>query len=340
MSTLVARKHHRAVSREQVAQYSPGFTPIGPSYQTERNNIYLTRGSDSTSRVEGSASPLTRKTDQGCIHQVQKGKRLRRSNARSHIWKRSVRNVKNRWAQVRKQMNIRKMRATILVAARERSSKICLTDSLCVSCYIGRGNELLSQLPFRHTWTHSRKEEYELRIPLSSKGTILGVTTRTPTYKELQTCPHVTCSSAHEWNPHNVCVPKSSRTVEEEISRNIGAVMMEGGSPELTNTDSDSDSVYQIYDICTMASRIIGSFKVALIPPRNIWNQSDGTRCDTGQEISVEGTSYNRVNWRTGWVVADSSLISERDNHKNNTKTHSLRYNAPSEAIQGRQSVP
>ena len=47
--------------------------------------------------------------------------------------------------------------------------------------------------------------------------------------------------------------------------------MMEGGSPELTNTDSDSDSVYQIYDICTMASRIIGSFKVALIPPRNIF---------------------------------------------------------------------
>ena len=81
-------------------------------------------------------------------------------------------------------------------------------------------------------------------LPLSSKGTILGVTTRTPTDKELQTVPHATCSSAHEWDPHNVRVPKSSHTVEEEISRNIGAVMSELGSPDLTDTDNDSDSVY------------------------------------------------------------------------------------------------
>ena len=41
-------------------------------------------------------------------------------------------------------------------------------------------------------------------------------------------------------------------TLEEEISRNIGAVMTEGGSPDLTDTDSDSDSVDQIYDIGAM----------------------------------------------------------------------------------------
>ena len=107
-------------------------------------------------------------------------------------------------------------------------------------------------------------------LPLSSKGTILGVTTRTPTDKELLTVPHDTCSSVHEWDPHNIRVPKSSHTMEEEISRNIGAVMSELGSPDLTNKYSDIDSVYQIYDIGDITSRVIGSVKVALIPSRNV----------------------------------------------------------------------
>ena len=77
--------------------------------------------------------------------------------------------------------------------------------------------------------------------PLSSKVTIIEVTTITSTYKEVHTCPHVICLSAHEWDPQNVRVPKSLHTVEEEISRNIGVVMTEGGSPDLTKTDSDSD---------------------------------------------------------------------------------------------------
>ena len=113
-------------------------------------------------------------------------------------------------------------------------------------------------------------EEHDFMLPLSSKGNILGFATRTPTDKELQICPHVTCSLAHEWDPHNVCFPKSSRTVEEEISRKIGVFMMEGGSPNLTKTDSDRDSVYQIYDIGAMTGRMIDSVKVALIPPRNV----------------------------------------------------------------------
>ena len=45
---------------------------------------------------------------------------------------------------------------------------------------------------------------------------------------------------------------------------------MEGGYPELTNSDSDSDSLYQIYDIGAMTSRIIGCVKVALITTRNL----------------------------------------------------------------------
>ena len=75
----------------------------------------------------------------------------------------------------------------------------------------------------------------EAKDPLSYKGTILEVTTRTPKDKELQKCPHVTCSLAHEWDT------KSLHTMEEDISRNVGAFMIEGGSPDLTNTGSDSD---------------------------------------------------------------------------------------------------
>ena len=36
-------------------------------------------------------------------------------------------------------------------------------------------------------------EDHDFMIPLYSKGTILGDTTRTTMDKEIQTCPHVTC---------------------------------------------------------------------------------------------------------------------------------------------------
>jgi hypothetical protein len=51
-------------------------------------------------------------------------------------------------------------------------------------------------------------EDNNFSVPLSCKGTILGVATRTPTEQELQTCPHVTLSSDHEWDPQNVRFPK------------------------------------------------------------------------------------------------------------------------------------
>ena len=114
-----------------------GFYPNWYSYRTERNNISLTRGSNSISRVEGSASPSKRKTEQGCIHQVQKRKRLRIFNKRSHLWKPSVRNLKwKKWMQVRKNIKTRTMRATILVDTKAKSRKRGLSDSSDVSCYI------------------------------------------------------------------------------------------------------------------------------------------------------------------------------------------------------------
>ena len=78
-------------------------------------------------------------------------------------------------------------------------------------------------------------------LPLSSKRAILVVTTISPTEKELQTFPYVTSLSVHEWDPGYVSSPKSSRTVEEEISRNIGTVMTEVGPPDVANIYSDSD---------------------------------------------------------------------------------------------------
>ena len=45
--------------------------------------------------------------------------------------------------------------------------------------------------------------------------------------------------------------------------------MTEGRSPDLTDTDSDRNSVDQIYNIGAMTSQIIGSVKVASISSRN-----------------------------------------------------------------------
>ena len=52
-----------------------------------------------------------------------------------------------------------------------------------------------------------------------------------------------------------------SRTVEEEIARNISAFMTGVVSPDLTDIDSDRNSVNQIYDISAITSQIIGSVK-------------------------------------------------------------------------------
>ena len=99
-----------------------------------------------------------------------------------------------------------------------------------------------------YTWSHHNKYHRQICI-------------------DVTTC---SCLLAQEWNPQNVCVPKRFCTVEEEISRKIGAVMTEGGTPALVSPDSDSDSVYQIYDIGAMTSRMIFSVKVALIKSRNV----------------------------------------------------------------------
>jgi hypothetical protein len=103
-------------------------------------------------------------------------------------------------------------------------------------------------------------EDNEFTLPLNSKESVLGVATRTPTNQELQTCPHVVLSSEHEWDPQNLWFPRASRTVEEEISRTVGAVMTQDGA---STEDPDNDAMDCVFDIGNIPKRLIASIKVA-----------------------------------------------------------------------------
>ena len=69
--------------------------------------------------------------------------------------------------------------------------------------------------PFSKAPIYISTEDNDFTIPLTSKGTILGVNSRTPTDHELQTCQHVQLSSDHEWDPQNVRFPEATRTGEQ-----------------------------------------------------------------------------------------------------------------------------
>jgi hypothetical protein len=106
-------------------------------------------------------------------------------------------------------------------------------------------------------------EDNEFTLPLSSKGTVLGVATITPTDQELQTCLHVVLSSEHEWDPQNVRLTRASRTVEEELSRTVGVVMTKDGA---STKDPDNDAMDCVFDIGNMSKRLIASVKAASPP--------------------------------------------------------------------------
>jgi hypothetical protein len=95
--------------------------------------------------------------------------------------------------------------------------------------------------PFSAAPTYIAAEGHEFVMPLTSKGTTLGVTRRTPASQELQTSPHVVISSEREWDPQNVRFPKASRTVKEEVARTIGAVT--------TQEECDYDDVKDVTKI-------------------------------------------------------------------------------------------
>ena len=120
--------------------------------------------------------------------------------------------------------------------------------------------------PFAEAPTFIATEGSEFSMPLWSKGTILGVSTRTPTDQELQTCPHIILSSEHDWDPQNVRFPEASRTVEEEVSRKIGAVNTEAACSNFDDYEDDSVDQVLLFSIGSLSQRLIASIKVRTVP--------------------------------------------------------------------------
>ena len=63
-------------------------------------------------------------------------------------------------------------------------------------------------------------------MELQMKGTIIYTETHSPSDRELEECPHITLSSSHPWDPHNVRFPNPRRTLDEEMGeiRNLSTV--------------------------------------------------------------------------------------------------------------------
>jgi hypothetical protein len=95
--------------------------------------------------------------------------------------------------------------------------------------------------PFSAAPTCIAAEGQEFVLPLKSKGTTLGVTTRTPTSQELQTSPHVVLSSEYEWDSTERSLSKSITHCGEEVARTIGAVR--------TQEECDYDDVKDVTKI-------------------------------------------------------------------------------------------
>lgn len=70
---------------------------------------------------------------------------------------------------------------------------------------------------------HIATEDKTLLITLTSSGTTIYASTRTPMLKELQECTHVHLTSKITWNPHDVSFPEPTRLVEEgRMANRIG----------------------------------------------------------------------------------------------------------------------
>lgn len=115
--------------------------------------------------------------------------------------------------------------------------------------------------PFNTAPLFLSMEGNKFSMPLTCNGTILCAPTRTPTDHELHTCPHVILSSEHEWDPQNVWFPKALRTVEEEVSRTIGAIMKHG-EDQSNGRDAINNACLPLLDIRTLSQRMIASIKI------------------------------------------------------------------------------
>ena len=68
------------------------------------------------------------------------------------------------------------------------------------------------------------------KIPFDVQGSMVGVTTRAPTFEECQLHPHVVLTSDEPWDPHSPNLPHHSRSDEEDEAADaalIGAIRSE-----------------------------------------------------------------------------------------------------------------
>ena len=105
----------------------------------------------------------------------------------------------------------------------------------------------------------------EFSMELSMAGTIVFAETHSPSPNELETCPHITLSSPHPWNPHNISFPSCRRTLEEEIGgiRQLSSLSTNQG---ITVDDIDNDD--PLFNL-NRITRCIASMKVITSPRDN-----------------------------------------------------------------------
>ncbi len=72
----------------------------------------------------------------------------------------------------------------------------------------------------------------------------------------------MTLSSDYEWNPQHVCFPEAKRTVEEEVSRTVGAVISQVQGTHAYNDSDDDESNLELLDIGELHKRLIATVGV------------------------------------------------------------------------------
>jgi hypothetical protein len=71
--------------------------------------------------------------------------------------------------------------------------------------------------PFDHERGSRINVNEELQIPMQSRGTKIQFTTRTPTTRKLQECPHVVMTSPTSWNPQEVSLSSATTLPTESL---------------------------------------------------------------------------------------------------------------------------
>ena len=113
-------------------------------------------------------------------------------------------------------------------------------------------------------------EDGGFALPLTVLGTNIMANTQTPTAEELHTCPQVTLSSPHPWDPHRVRFPESSHTVQEEtdeVQRSIGSVGIShvGQSRYDDGHNTEACSETEVFHMECILKRLISSVNVSKV---------------------------------------------------------------------------